>query len=361
MNNHFLVTDEARRNGPVKTASFASNKQQAGNTDNRQGRGSGRGRGGHSQGRGGGQQGMASTPAAGTTTTTQSPATSGDRTARQPIAHCTHCNKKHAGGTAQCRKAFPHLIPPSIKAKWEANAANHSHSPHINVAAVSIDESLPPPRGNAPTWGSAFMMTWLAAENDGGEDEQIAETSDQAKRLADRADYKDRTILDTGASDHICNNYDRFSSFDIPHRRTVIKTGGGKINVKATGTINLAVHRVDGAINTLTLNGVLYASDLFLSCVAHSKIRAKGYFYHGWDDRVYAHLSLAEVAYTPEIDGVPNFLHVEKKDDGLGAANALASQYNSSHTPPTRKVTLRELHETFGYAYVAQCASSFRA
>jgi hypothetical protein len=105
-----------------------------------------------------------------------------------------------------------HLIPPSIKARWEANAANHSQSPHTNAAAVSIDESPPTPRGNAPTWGSAFVMTCLAAEDDGEEDEQIAEISEQAKRLAGRADYKDRTILDTGASDHICNNYDRFSS-----------------------------------------------------------------------------------------------------------------------------------------------------
>jgi hypothetical protein len=99
---------------------------------------------------------------------------------------------------------------------------------------------------------------------------------------------------------------------------------------------------------------------MFLSCVAHSKIRAKGYFYHGWDERVYAHPSLVEVAYTSEIDGVPNFLHVENEDDDLGAANALAfasqhaPHYNSSHAPPTRKVTLRELHETIGHADVAQ-------
>jgi hypothetical protein len=99
---------------------------------------------------------------------------------------------------------------------------------------------------------------------------------------------------------------------------------------------------------------------MFLSCIAHSKIRAKGYYYHGWDERVYAHPSLAEVAYTPKIDGVPNFLHVENEDDDLSAASALAfasqhaPHYNSSHAPPSRKVTLKELHETFGHADVAQ-------
>jgi hypothetical protein len=357
------LNDEARRDDPVKTASFASNKQQAGNNDTQRGhgrgRGRGRGRGGGSQGRGGGQQGSTSTPAAATTTTVQSLTTSADRTPRHPIAHCTYCNKEHPGGTAHCWKAHPHLIPPSVKAKWEATATQ-SQSPHTSAAAVSIDESPPPPRGNAPTWGSAFMATCLVEEDSSAEDEQIAEISEQAKRLADRADYKDRTILDTGASNHICNNSDRFISFDPPYRQTVIKTGGGRVKVEATGTIKLAVLRGDGAINTLTLTGVLYAPDMFLSCVAHSKIRAKGYYYHGWDKRVYAHPSLAEVAYTPEIDGVPNFLHVENEDDDLGAASALAfasqhaPHYNLSHAPPSRKVTLKELHKTFGHANVAQ-------
>jgi hypothetical protein len=99
---------------------------------------------------------------------------------------------------------------------------------------------------------------------------------------------------------------------------------------------------------------------MFLSCISHSKIRAKGYFYHGWDERVYAHPSLVEAAYTPEIDGVPNFLHVENEDDTIGAASALAfasqnaPHYNSLHAPPTQKVTLTELHKTFGHADVAR-------
>jgi hypothetical protein len=356
------LNDEARRDDPVKATSFASNQQQAGNNPRGgRGRGRGRGRGNKgSEGRGGGQQGAsAQSTATSTTTTTQENTQSAERTPRQPVSHCTHCNREHAGGTALCWKAYPHLIPPHIKAKWDANVTNRTQSPHTNAAAVLIDEP-PPPRGNAPTWGNAFMMTCLVAEDDGEEDEQIAEISEQAKRLASRADYKDRTILDTGASDHICNNHDRFISFDPPRRRTVIKTGGGKVEVKATGTIKLAVLRGDGAINTLTLPGVLYAPDMFLSCIAHSKIRAKGYFYHGWDERVYAHPSLAEAAYTPEIDGVPNFLHVENEDNTIGAANALvfasqnASYHNSSHAPPIRKVTLQELHETFGHADVAR-------
>jgi len=65
------------------------------------------------------------------------------------------------------------------------------------------------------------MMMCLAAEHDSG-DEQIAEISKQAKRLAYHADYKERTILYTGASDRTCNSHDCFISFDPPCRRTVI-------------------------------------------------------------------------------------------------------------------------------------------
>ena len=42
------LNDEARRDDLVKAASFASNKQQVGNNDNRRGRGRGCGRGGGS-------------------------------------------------------------------------------------------------------------------------------------------------------------------------------------------------------------------------------------------------------------------------------------------------------------------------
>jgi hypothetical protein len=62
------------------------------------------------------------------------------------------------------------------------------------------------------------MATCLVEKDDRAEDKQIAEILEQAKRLADRADYKDCTILDTGASNHICNNYNRFISFDPPYR-----------------------------------------------------------------------------------------------------------------------------------------------
>jgi hypothetical protein len=211
---------------------------------------------------------------------------------------------------------------------------------------------------NAPEW-SSFALACVTNRSDNDDDiTSIAEISEQAKRLASRSNYKNRTILNTGATDHICNNYNRFVSWDTPGRRTVIKTGAGNVKVCVTGTIKMAVLCADGSINTITFNGVLYAPNMFLSIISHSKVRAKGCYWHGWDEKIYRKSDKLELAYTPKIDGVPNILQVANEDDKLGAARALAfaSQHGShnSHTPPFRKVTLKELHETFGHADVKQ-------
>lgn len=130
------------------------------------------------------------------------------------------------------------------------------------------------------------------------------------------------------------------------------------VKVQGSGTIKLAVLRADGDINTLTFSGVLYAPDMFVSIISHSKVRAKGCYWHGWKEKLYRAADDLELAYTPDIDGVPNLLQVEDEDDLLGAARAMSfvSQHSSynSYIPLTRKVTLKELHDTFGHADVNQ-------
>ncbi|KAH4596271.1 hypothetical protein HBI60_228080 [Parastagonospora nodorum] len=175
--------------------------------------------------------------------------------------------------------------------------------------------------------------------------------ADEAPR--GRADYKDRTILDTGANDHICNTYDRVVSWYASHQHGSIKTGGGMVEVQASGTIKLAVLRADSGINALTFSGVLYAPDMFVS-LSHRMVRAKGCYYHGWREKLYRAADDLELAYTPDIDGVPNLLQVEDENDLLSAVRAMSFVLqhgsHSSHVLPTRK----ELHETFGHTDVNQ-------
>ncbi|KAH4084447.1 hypothetical protein HBH64_233960 [Parastagonospora nodorum] len=175
--------------------------------------------------------------------------------------------------------------------------------------------------------------------------------ADEAPR--GRADYKGRTILDTGANDHICNTYDRVVSWYVPHQHGSIKTGGGMVEVQVSGTIKLAVLRADSGISALKFSGVLYAPYMFVS-LSHSMVRAKGCYCHGWREKLYRAADDLELAYTPDIDGVPNRLQVEDENDLLSAVRAMSIVLqhgsHSSHVPPTRK----ELHETFGHTDVNQ-------
>jgi hypothetical protein len=56
-------------------------------------------------------------------------------------------------------------------------------------------------------WGATVNLTCLTTR-----DSYVSKILEQTKRLASRADYKDCTILNTGANNHICNNYNCFVS-----------------------------------------------------------------------------------------------------------------------------------------------------
>jgi hypothetical protein len=57
--------------------------------------------------------------------------------------------------------------------------------------------------------------------------------------------------------------------------------------VLGTGTIKLSLLCANGTIHEATFSNVLYAPDMFVSIISHSKIREKGFYYHGWDEKIY--------------------------------------------------------------------------
>jgi len=109
---------------------------------------------------------------------------------------------------------------------------------------------------------------------------------------------------------------------------------------------------MDGTINHITFSNVLYALDMFVSIISHSQIRDKGLYYYGWEEKLLRHSDGLELAYTPEIDSIPNMLQASTE---LEAAQAFAFVSANSRRPnsaiqPTRKITLCDLHETFSHA-----------
>jgi hypothetical protein len=127
------------------------------------------------------------------------------------------------------------------------------------------------------------------------------------------------------------------------------------VKVIGTGSIAIDLLCANSTINHTKFSDVLYALDMFVSIISHSKIRAKGLYYHGWHEKLYRQQDEQEIAYTPEIDGIPNILQAK---DELEAAQAFAfvtanSPRPNSHILPTRKVSLADLHKLFGHANVA--------
>ncbi|KAI0603583.1 hypothetical protein TUN205_12217, partial [Pyrenophora tritici-repentis] len=146
--------------------------------------------------------------------------------------------------------------------------------------------------------------------------------------------------------DHICN--DR-SKFQILHDTApaTINTGAGPITAKQVGTIQITVVTSEGVLNKVSFTNVLYAPDMFVSVLSHSKLRAKNLYYHGWDSKLYLMPSQQEIAFTPEIDKIPTLLLANTE---LEAARAFAFATAATTNPtgvlaPYREITLQELHE----------------
>ncbi|KAF1935654.1 hypothetical protein EJ02DRAFT_506959 [Clathrospora elynae] len=201
------INNKARRDDPVKTAAFASkqgnnsgnNSQQTGGwKDNKNSRRSGRNK----------DKGAAQTPA----------------------------QNDSKPKLSQAAQAGSHTANVALRGQQEA--------PSIDFDANTTDAGI----------SFAFCATAKIPDH-------IAKVSERAMRLADCADYRNRTIIDTGATDHICNDYAKFIEFDPKPTCAYICTGAGSVKVNAPGTIKMGILCADGKINNVTFSNVLsYAS-----------------------------------------------------------------------------------------------------
>ncbi|KAI1676923.1 Gag-pol polyprotein [Pyrenophora tritici-repentis] len=314
------LIDEARRDDPIKTinTTVRNNQLTSGGDNNRsqplsdnndanrsatRGRGN-RGNGRAQRGRGRGSEGATQRP------TNTSP-------------YCKHCDCNHTGGGDNCWYTFPHLATEAWRQR-QAQQQGKQQPTSTNAAAINAE-------------GFAFTTVHLS--------EKVQSLTKETSNI------KQRFIIDTGSSDHICN--DR-SKFQILHDTApaTINTGAGPITAKQVGTIQITVVTSEGVLNKVSFTNVLYAPDMFVSVLSHSKLRAKNLYYHGWDSKLYLMPSQQEIAFTPEIDKIPTLLLANTE---LEAARAFAFATAATTNPtgvlaPYREITLQELHELFGHA-----------
>lgn len=306
------INDEARRNDPVKTSAFASRTGKRNNRDKSNG--------------------------------------NKDRThngSRKQSKYCELCKKYHVGANVRCRTTHSDKAP---SARHDRNREHSTSSQKpLNAAAINMSSRSPSPSTQYDR--DLYNPDEIAGRSCNFSAIPLATISDQAMQLAGRKDYGLRTICDTGATDHICNQRQKFIKL-VPTNCPGIRTGGGIARVEGIGTIALKILRSDGAINNVTFSGVLYSPDMFVSVLSHTRLREKGLYYHGWEEKIIQKSTNDEIAFCPEIDGIPNFLEASNRLEAAQAFSFAAVQASKSHKAlvPTRKVTLFELHEMYGHA-----------
>ncbi|KAI0603675.1 hypothetical protein TUN205_12105, partial [Pyrenophora tritici-repentis] len=165
------VIDEARRDDPIKTINTSirasggdNNRSQPLGDNNDANRSATRGRGnrgnGRAQrGRGRGSEGATQRP------TNTSP-------------YCKHCDCNHTGGGDNCWYTFPHLATEAWRQR-QAQQQGKQQPTSTNAAAINAE-------------GFAFTTVHL---------------SEKVQSLTkETSNFKQRFIIDTGSSDHICND-----------------------------------------------------------------------------------------------------------------------------------------------------------
>jgi hypothetical protein len=88
-------------------------------------------------------------------------------------------------------------------------------------------------------------------------------------RLADCLEYRNYTIVNTSATDYICNNYAKFIKFNSKPTCAYICTGASPVKVSATSTIKIRILCANRNINNVTFSNILYALDIFILIILH--------------------------------------------------------------------------------------------
>jgi hypothetical protein len=323
------LTDETRRDDCVKSAHASTRQAQSGaskQTETRS-RNNNQSHNNPAANSGNGQRSQNGQGRQGSNTSASDP--------KKAKAYCKHCDKTHISGGDNCWYSFPHLATSEWRDKNKSKIKEKSNRSTFASAVSDSDNG-----------SIGFALTSVVTTTQ-------PVVSDKVQKLMGRG-YKDCLILDTGATDHICNDADRFTDFDQEPFHAVINTGAGPITVAQRSSIAVNVVRSDGSVHALSISDVLYAPGMFLSVISHSQLRRKALYYHSFDHKLYQRVDHVdhEVAFTPEIDGIPTLLLA---DSDLQHAQSLAiaaatTTKRASLLAPVRDVALKDLHEIFGHA-----------
>jgi hypothetical protein len=122
------------------------------------------------------------------------------------------------------------------------------------------------------------------------------------------ATYKQSFCHNTAANCHVFNDCSKFTSL-VHTNNNNIHSSTGSTTAKSKGTVHIQVVKSDGETEHLQLNNALYCPDFATNVISQVPFKRKGSWYHSGKDKLYTATD-SELAYLPEIDGIPNCLVV---------------------------------------------------
>lgn len=120
----------------------------------------------------------------------------------------------------------------------------------------------------APDW-------WKAKQDDKGTPNKGSKTAKPYVMMTSRGVSKSDWIVDTGATDHMCNSRDLFSKLDLIEDMPIILTASGQTRPAGIGTVKLAVDSNFG-VRELVLRRVFYMPDILCNLFSALQLLCDG-------------------------------------------------------------------------------------
>jgi hypothetical protein len=266
----------------------------------------------------------------------------------KPIGMCNHCKREHTGPNELCWFAHPELMPERRKrTAWQGSPTTNTPAARTNI--TTADEQRHRERNtdaNADEQDNTYshhIFTTIASST--------ISPSILQKAVRD-ATYKQRYCYDTAANRHVFNDRSKFISLiETANNNNNVHGSTGTTTAAGVGTVRLRVVKSDGNTEVLHLTNVLYCPDFATNVISQAPFKRKGSWYHSGKDRLYTAATDDELAYLPEIDGIPNFLVITAKSQAPAAlCYASLHAYRSSSDEPSATRSADDWHHIYGHA-----------
>ncbi len=125
--------------------------------------------------------------------------------------------------------------------------------------------------GESPSKPTSFVTATLLQ----GPEEPIHSPAVLTMRAIPEYSLRDSFILDSGATIHVCNNRDRFKTFQSAGINDYLYAGDSTVAIEGVGDVDIQITTSDG-VSTITLRNTAYVPQFHTNTVSLNKFIEKG-------------------------------------------------------------------------------------